>query len=104
MFEADSRIDARPRDWDFGIYWAQSPLAQCLPDDLFARIQDAQVDHHVPTENDFIPLHNGGTGERMGVLPAPLMLRLGRRRFIKLIGEGIDVIVRNLVKDDYGSY
>ncbi|KAK7052878.1 hypothetical protein VNI00_004198 [Paramarasmius palmivorus] len=34
VFEQDAALDARPRDWDFGIYWAQTPLADCLPPEI----------------------------------------------------------------------
>lgn len=32
VFEKDSGIDARSRDWSFGIYWAQSPLVSVSPE------------------------------------------------------------------------
>ncbi|KAJ4413547.1 hypothetical protein N0V82_008485 [Gnomoniopsis sp. IMI 355080] len=92
VFEQDARIDARPRDWDFGIYWAQSPLANVLPPDRFAQVPDAQVDDHVPEETDHIPIYNGATAARMSTLPAPHTLRLGRRRFVEVIGKGVNIV------------
>ncbi|KAJ4392256.1 hypothetical protein N0V93_005881 [Gnomoniopsis smithogilvyi] len=92
VFEQDARIDARPRDWDFGIYWAQSPLANVLPSDLLAQVPDAQVDNHVPDDTDYIPIYNGATAARMSTIPAPQTLRLGRRRFVEVIGKGVNIV------------
>ncbi|KAL1967229.1 hypothetical protein VTN77DRAFT_3520 [Rasamsonia byssochlamydoides] len=91
VFEQDARPDARPRDWNYGIYWAQSNLAECLPQELVDRLLTAQVDSHIPSENDILPIFNGQTGERLLDVPAPLSYRLQRRKFLKLIATGIDI-------------
>lgn len=91
IFEQDATPHARPRDWNYGIYWAQSHLDECLPPDLMAQVPSCQVDSHVPTENDYMPIFNGETGETIVDLPAPYSLRLKRRKFLKLISTGLDI-------------
>jgi hypothetical protein len=94
VFEQDTKADARPRDWNYGIYWAQSNLAECLPSDLVSQLQSAQVDSHTPSESDVLPIYNGETGEPLIYLPAPYNFRLQRRKFLKLISTGIDIQVK----------
>lgn len=42
-------------------------LQKLLPDELFARIQEAQVDPFRPApESDFVPIIDGDTGDEVG--------------------------------------
>ncbi|KAJ9640316.1 hypothetical protein H2199_005855 [Coniosporium tulheliwenetii] len=91
VFEQASSIDARPRDWNFAIYWAQSPLEQCLPEDINNLLLTAQVDNHVPNAKDAIPVFHGETGEKIKEIPAPYSLRLGKKKFTRLISRGLDI-------------
>lgn len=93
VFEQDASLDARPRDWNFGIYWAQAPLDECLPDDLSRLVESVQVDSRTPAADDFLPIYNGQSGELMKKIPAPYNIRLQRRKFLKLISTGIDIRV-----------
>ena len=93
VFEQDASPQARPRDWNYGIYWAQSNLDECLPPDLAAQLPFVQVDSHTPAETDFLPVFNAETGQRLVDLPAPYMLRLQRRKFLNLIASGLDIKV-----------
>lgn len=95
VFEQDARPDARPRDWNYGIYWAQSNLSECLPPELIDQLLTAQVDSHIPSEDDSLPIFNGQTGERLLDVPAPLSYRLQRRKFLKLIATGVEIQVRH---------
>lgn len=98
VFERDASIEERPRDWNFGIYWAQSPLNECLPHDLRSKIFTAQVDDVEPAADTYLPVYNGETGEEMKKLPAPYYLRLRRREFSKVLEDGIDVHVRYSIR------
>lgn len=93
VFEADATSTVRPRDWDFGIYWAQSPLADCLPAELVAEVENSQVDDHKPSASDIMPLYNAETCELISEIPAPYSLRLQRRKWLRLISQGIDIEV-----------
>ncbi|ESK85483.1 fad binding domain-containing protein [Moniliophthora roreri MCA 2997] len=88
IFEQDPAFDSRPRDWDFGIYWAQSPLLQCLPEDItYRKVVATQVDDLEPTEDFFMPIYDLSTGEEMIKIPIPYAMRLRRREFIRLLKE-----------------
>ncbi|PMD32036.1 FAD/NAD(P)-binding domain-containing protein [Hyaloscypha variabilis F] len=92
VFEQDITPFARPRDWNFGIYWAQSRLDECLSDEKRAKIVTVQTDpSYVPSESSVMPVHNGQTGELMKNLPAPWSLRIHRRRWLKMLADGIDI-------------
>ncbi|EOD51719.1 putative fad binding domain-containing protein [Neofusicoccum parvum UCRNP2] len=91
VFEQDASLDARSRDWDFGIYWAQMPLEACLPQDVRDRIATAQVDNVAPAPDAFFPVFNGATGEMIKRVPTPYYLRLRRREFSRVMGSGIDI-------------
>ncbi|KAF2841942.1 FAD/NAD(P)-binding domain-containing protein [Patellaria atrata CBS 101060] len=91
VYEADPTPTHRPRDWNFGIYWAQSPLGNCLPQELNDQLTACQVDIHTPAADDILPVLNGKTGEVLKEVAAPFNLRLQRRKFIQLLGTGIDI-------------
>ncbi|KAH7351237.1 hypothetical protein BKA65DRAFT_254670 [Rhexocercosporidium sp. MPI-PUGE-AT-0058] len=92
VFEKDTDLLQRPRDWNFGIYWAQSRLDECLTDDLKALIPTVQTDpSYVANEESVMPVHNGETGELMKNLPAPWSLRLKRKKLIEMLGKDVDI-------------
>ncbi|OJJ48316.1 hypothetical protein ASPZODRAFT_158060 [Penicilliopsis zonata CBS 506.65] len=91
VFEQDATPHARPRDWNYGVYWAQSNLSECLPPELINQLETCQVDLHKPADTDYLPSFNGETGERILAFPAPYSLRLKRRAFLELIATGVDV-------------
>ncbi|THU96340.1 FAD/NAD(P)-binding domain-containing protein [Dendrothele bispora CBS 962.96] len=93
VFEQDAAIDARRRDWSFGVYWAQSRLGECLPEGVDEKTlrEKAQVDDYVAQEDFILPTFNAETGELMKNLPTPCSIRLQRRRFLKLLSQGVDI-------------
>lgn len=91
VYEQDRALDQRTRDWNYGIYWAQVPLHDCLPEHLAKRIEDAQVDDHRAGPDEVMPIFNGQTEALLKNVPAPYNIRLARRRFLRLIREGLDV-------------
>ncbi|KAI9845094.1 MAG: hypothetical protein M1837_005098 [Sclerophora amabilis] len=91
VFEQDASLEARLRDWNFGIYWAQVPLDECLTDELSRLVQGAQVDSRISTADDVMPIFNGASGEVMKIVPAPHNIRLQRRKFLRLISTDVDV-------------
>lgn len=94
VFERESYLNERARDWSFGIYWAQNWLNECLPDSLHSRLSAAQVDpSRFPNPEDNIRLVNGKTAEQLIRLPLPNLYRLRRSQFRALLAEGIDVQV-----------
>ncbi|KAK4033463.1 hypothetical protein C8A01DRAFT_40065 [Parachaetomium inaequale] len=92
VFERDESPTARPRDWNFGIYWAQSRVEECLTPELNALIDTTQSDpSYRRYEESTLPIHNGVTGEVLKELPAPDAIRLRRRAWLNLIRAGVDV-------------
>ena len=94
MFEQESFLNQRPRDWSFGLYWAHKPLEECLPEPLRAKLITATVDpSRKPRPDDFIRIVNGKTADELGRMPMSNVYRLKRSAFRALIIEGLDVQV-----------
>lgn len=94
IFEREQYLNERGRDWGFGIYWAQEPLAECLPEANLAKMPAAYADaHHQPGPDDFVPIFNSATGEQLNRVPTPHSLRLQRAKFRSVLAEGIDIKV-----------
>ena len=94
IFEREQYLNERGRDWGFGIYWAQEPLAECLPEVNLAKMPAAYADeHHQPAPDDFVPIFNSGTGEQLSRVPTPHSLRLQRVKFRSVLAEGVDIKV-----------
>ena len=95
VFEQDASPTSRPRDWDFGIYWAQSRITECLTPELNALIGTVQTDpSYQPHEGSIVPIYNGTTGDRVKEVDAPFAIRLRRRAWLDLLRTGLDVRVR----------
>ena len=92
IYEREDYLNQRPRDWNFGIYWAQNLLAECLPTDVLERMGTAQVSpHEVPSEKDHLTILNGETGQLLANVPTPKVQRLGRNRLRSLLAGGLDI-------------
>ena len=77
------------------MYWAQSPLADCLSPDLVARLPTVQTDLvFEPHKDEVLPIHHGGTGELLLPVEAPYAVRYRRKAFLKLLSEGVNIRVR----------
>ncbi|GME23717.1 putative monooxygenase FAD-binding protein [Neofusicoccum parvum] len=50
-----------------------------------------QVDNYSPAEDYGFPMFDGSTGELMYKVPAPNSLRIRRKAFVRMLGEGIDI-------------
>ncbi|TVY21659.1 FAD-dependent monooxygenase cctM [Lachnellula arida] len=56
VFEQDANLQQRPRDWNFGIYWAQSRLDECLTEDLRSLVPTVQTDpSYKPSDASVMP-------------------------------------------------
>ncbi|KAK4664677.1 uncharacterized protein QC763_507210 [Podospora pseudopauciseta] len=92
VFEQDTSPTSRHRDWNFGIYWAQSRLEECLPPNLHDLVKSTQTDpNYEPSVDEKLNIFNGHTGEMMNSLPAPYSMRIRRRPWLELLKTGIDV-------------
>lgn len=68
--------------------------SECLPERIAKEVENAQVDDHKPGPEEVMPIFNGQTEELMKAVPVPYNIRLARRRFLKLISQGLDIRVR----------
>jgi hypothetical protein len=92
VFEKSPTRTSRPRDWNFGIYWAQSRLEECLPPSIMAELATAQTDiNNKPSAETVLPVFDGITGELMSPLPAPWAVRYRRRGMLEVMERGVDV-------------
>lgn len=94
IFEKDESTTVRSRDWNFGVYWAQSRIEECLTPELSALIDTVQTDPSYRRYAESIfPIYHNMTGEMVQALPAPYAIRLRRRAWINMLKEGLDVRV-----------
>lgn len=69
-------------------------LQKVPPYELFARVQEAQVDPFRPApESDFMPIINEDSGEELGRTSLAKFHRFSRSRMRKLCAEGLAVEV-----------
>lgn len=77
-----------------GIHWSLPLLETLLPDDLLARLNEAQNDPSLEVvPHDEIPIINGLTGNVMKALPIPRNIRVSRRKMRAFCTQGLDVQV-----------
>ncbi|KAL4971170.1 hypothetical protein BDW66DRAFT_155928 [Aspergillus desertorum] len=91
VYERDSAADTeKGHGWALTIHWALNALEECLPAELFNRVEKIQVD---PTLDDsrlfcFLDL---STAIPKYVIPPSNRLRVNRRLLGNLLGEGLDI-------------
>lgn len=92
VVEKHASLDARARDWNMGLHWGARALRSLISEDMWARIQFAQVDPTQPTANeDVLNFLNAQSGETMTVIPVQNFYRLRRRKLRGLLAEGLDI-------------
>ena len=92
VYERDADADAKAGGWGITVHWALPALAACLPDELYARLVDIQVDPQQGIRDTgrfvFLDLQ---TATPVYVIPPSQRLRINRRKLRTLLSEGIDV-------------
>ncbi|KAF9880354.1 FAD-binding domain containing protein [Colletotrichum karsti] len=93
VFERDAGIDARPRDWTILIHWGMSTLTEMLPERVLKSFPQAFCNPYLEFNewDESIPGYNGNSGEILFRNPTPGARRVSRRRFRKVLVEGLDV-------------
>lgn len=98
VYEREKYLNQRLRDWNFGIYHAQAPLGECLPDHLNQKLNTAFVNpNRGLSEEDKLTMLNAQTGELLMRMPTPNVIRLARSKFRALVAEGLDIQVSTLL-------
>ena len=94
IYEREEYLNQRPHDWNFGVFWAQDFLDECLPSNLQSRLPDARVDSiDTRKHDDTLPIFNAETGDLLIKQPTPGALGLRRSAFRELIADGLDIQV-----------
>ncbi|KAL9115217.1 MAG: hypothetical protein Q9227_001011 [Pyrenula ochraceoflavens] len=91
VFESSASPTARAREWNFGIYWALTPISEVLDEALAEEVKSVQVDNSKPVPDSVLPFYNLETGELVKNVPVPNVVRLNRKRFLTLLSQGVDV-------------
>ena len=100
VFEKDLALNQRPRDWNFGVYWAQAPFEECLPKEVIDNLSTAFVDpSRKASPDDHLQMLNGKTGEVLLNMPTPNVYRLNRSRFKALTSQNLDIEVSTPLKE-----
>ncbi len=101
VFESeDTGSRSKAREWGMTIHWSRPMLESILPQNLLAKLREAQVDPSFDYEKAggySVPFYNGKTGEHIISMPMPNAVRVSRRKMRTLCSEGIDIKVRLLV-------
>jgi len=108
VFDRESGLDARSRDWTIVLHWALPTFKKLLPEDIVSRLDSAICNPHLEFTEDVecLPCANGKTGELIFKSPMPGSRRISRQRLRKLIAEGVDVQwgkkLEGMVSDEEG--
>jgi hypothetical protein len=77
-----------------GVHWSLPQLQSLLPNDLAARLKEAQNDPYLEyPPQDILPIYNGLTGDIMKAVPIPKTVRFSRRKLRAFCTEGLDIQV-----------
>ncbi|KAI1153185.1 hypothetical protein F4825DRAFT_416254 [Nemania diffusa] len=92
LFERDENLDHRSAGWGITIHWALHALESCLPADLFARIDEVQVDPEQGRQDTgrFLFLDLETLKPRFVIPPNPRK-RIIRGKFRALLASGLEI-------------
>ncbi|KAA8642437.1 hypothetical protein EYZ11_005594 [Aspergillus tanneri] len=103
VYERDSAADTdKGRGWALTVHWALSALEECLPTDLFNRLEDIQVDPSLEDSRRFCFLDLSNAQPKY-VIPPSKRLRVNRRLLGSLLEEGIDINYNKTLSSFYVS-
>ncbi|KAL0933715.1 FAD-binding domain containing protein [Colletotrichum truncatum] len=93
VYERDVSVDARPRDWTILIHWGMATLTELLPERALKKIPSAVCNPYLDFSewDESIPGYDGNSGEMLFKNPTPGARRVSRRRFRKVLVEGLDI-------------
>ncbi|ERS97375.1 hypothetical protein HMPREF1624_06707 [Sporothrix schenckii ATCC 58251] len=93
IFDSETHIDARPRDWTIVLHWALPVMQALLPDDVAAKLPRAICNPNLEfdTNAESFPVYNGVTGALMFASPMPGSRRISRQRLRSVLAEGLEI-------------
>jgi hypothetical protein len=76
-------------------FWSSTFVPSLLPQSIIDNLKTAEVDYGLTGPNgavhEYVGARNTGTGEIIKQIPTPGGRRVSRRRFRKVLGEGLDI-------------
>ncbi|KAK1598833.1 oxygenase-like protein [Colletotrichum navitas] len=93
VFERDSRIDERQRDWTILLHWAMATLREILPEHILNNFPKSYANPHLEFNewDESVPFYDGLTGELMFRNPVPGARRISRLRLRQVLVDGLDM-------------
>ncbi|KAH0536584.1 hypothetical protein FGG08_006542 [Glutinoglossum americanum] len=103
IFERDPDDESRYRDWGMTVHWSAAYLTRCLPQAILDRLPETQSDQQLDFDTiTGFPVHNLETGEVLKEIPLTTPRRVSRKRWRKVMMEGLDIqFSKNLVDIEY---
>ncbi|KAK0652692.1 putative monooxygenase [Cercophora newfieldiana] len=93
VYDAETSLNARPRDWTIVLHWALPTFKKLLPPHILDNLPQAICNPNLDftPEVECLPAINGKTGGPLFTSPMPGSRRVSRQRLRKVLAEGIDV-------------
>ncbi|KAI9771637.1 MAG: hypothetical protein M1840_001852 [Geoglossum simile] len=100
IFERDANDDRGYRDWGMTVHWSAGYLTKCLPQSILDRLPETQSDQQLDFDTiESFPIHNLQTAEVLKTIPLVTPRRVSRKRWRKLLMEGLDVQYGKTLRD-----
>ncbi|KAK0627368.1 hypothetical protein B0T14DRAFT_424211 [Immersiella caudata] len=91
VYEKETRIGERTREWTMLVHWALATFQKMLPDDILSDFSSAHADPFLDYENaPPIPFYDGITGEVVFRMPGNVR-RISRTRLRQLCSKELDI-------------
>ena len=92
VFERESAIDTRGRDWTLMLHWGLEVLPKILSQDVLDHFSEAFCDPFYSEDRPpSMPCFNGVTGETMFFIPSTGARLISRQRFRKVLSRNLDI-------------
>ncbi|KAI9783568.1 MAG: hypothetical protein M1839_003738 [Geoglossum umbratile] len=100
IFERDASDGRGYRDWGMTVHWSAGYLTKCLPQSILDRLSETQSDQQLDFDTiESFPVHNLETAEILKLVPLVTPRRVSRKRWRKLLMEGLDIQYGKNLKD-----
>lgn len=93
VFERESSLDTRLRDWTIVLHWAMPNMVKLLPEAVVEKLSQAICNPHLEFDKEVesLPCYNGVTGDLLFKSPLPGSRRVSRQRLRRVLSEGLDI-------------
>ncbi|QKX55334.1 uncharacterized protein TRUGW13939_02426 [Talaromyces rugulosus] len=93
VFDSESSLDARGRDWTILLHWAMPLFEKLLPEEVINNLSEAICNPYLDfnPKVECLPCYNGITGELLFKSPLPGSRRVSRKRLREVLSQGLDI-------------